>query len=81
MPEEQKPFSWETSERIDLKNQLIQQHEYVFINIPFKGYNPDKDVRYALSSDEILIEIRDKDRIQRLTQTLDKTINIEGSDV
>jgi hypothetical protein len=55
-----KPFDWETSERVDLiKFQLINQQDFVFINFPFKGFNQDKDVRYALSANEFLLEIRD----------------------
>jgi hypothetical protein len=35
------------------------QSDHVFINIPFKGYNKEQDIRYALSTDELLIEVRE----------------------
>ena len=53
------PFSWADAQRIEFKPQVIMQGDHVFINIPFKGYNKDQDIRYALSSDELLIEVRE----------------------
>lgn len=54
------PFSWADAQRVELKPQFIAQADFVFLNINLKGYNPDEDVKFALSSDEILIEIRDR---------------------
>ena len=54
------PFSWTDAQRVELKPQFIAQADFVFLNINLKGYNPDEDVKYALSSDELLIEIRDR---------------------
>ena len=66
-------FDWETAERVELKTQFLTQPDYVFLNVNFKGYQKDKDVRYALSSDEFLLEIRDKEgKVHRLCQTLHK---------
>ena len=57
----------------------------MFLNIQFKGYNKDEDVRYALSADELLIEIRDRSqkahRIHRKCVTLEKRVNVEASQV
>jgi hypothetical protein len=59
--------------------------DLVFLNISFKGYKKDEDVRYALSADEFLIEIRDRSckehRIHRKCVTLEKRINVEESNV
>ena len=43
-----------------MKVNFIQQNDLVFLNINAKGYKKDEDVRYALSSDELILEIRDK---------------------
>jgi len=58
----------------------------VFFNIPAKGYDRDNDVRYALSSDEFIIEIRDKSQrgkhvIRRICKTLSKSVDVARSDV
>ena len=72
------PFSWVDAQRVELKPQFIAQADFVFLNINLKGYNPNEDVRFALSSDELLIEIRDRSapkgvsRVRRLCQTLTK---------
>ena len=57
------------------------------MNLPLKGYNRDEDVRYALSSDEFLLEVRDRtapkgvSRVRRLCQTLTKQIDVPQSEV
>jgi len=69
------PFSWKTAQVVELKPQMIMQSDMVFLNLPYKGYNKDEDIRYALSADELLLEIRDKsapNKIRRLCQTLNK---------
>lgn len=58
--EEEKEFDWETAERAELKGAFIQQSDLVFYNLPAKGYNKETDVRFALSSDEFIFELRDK---------------------
>lgn len=81
------PFSWETAQRIELKPQFIAQADMVFLNLPLKGYKKDEDVRYALSSDEICLEIRDRTapkgqhRVRRLCQTLTKQVDVPLSEV
>jgi hypothetical protein len=64
------------------------QADIVFINLPLKGYNKDEDIRYALSSDELVLEIRDRSastngshKIRRLCQTLTKQIDVPMSEV
>ena len=43
-----------------------------------RGYKPTEDVRYALSSDEFVLEVRDRtapkgvSRVKRICQTLTK---------
>ena len=52
------------------------------MNLSFKGYNKDKDIRYALSENEVLIEVRDKqNRVHRLCKTLLKEIDMTLSNV
>lgn len=58
--EKEIPFVFETAERVELKTNFIQQNDLVFLNIAAKGYKKDEDIRYAFSSDELLIEIRDR---------------------
>lgn len=84
--EEPKPearFNWETAERMDAKFQYINQGELVFINFNFKGYKKDSDVRYAISENEIVLEVRDvpKNKVHRMCKTLFKPIDVKGSDV
>jgi len=85
MAAEIKEFDWETAERVELKASFISQMDLVFLNISFKGYKKDEDVRYALSADEFLIEVRDRstkeNRIHRKCVTLEKRVNVEQSQV
>jgi len=55
----------------------------VFVNYKFKGYDKESDVRYALSENEILIEVADKskNKIYRTCKTLYKEINVAQSQV
>lgn len=54
----------------------------MFINFNFKGYQKDKDVRYALSENELLIEVKDKqNKVHRLCKTLFKEIDVPESSV
>ena len=55
----------------------MNQGELVFINFFFKGYNKDTDVRYALSENEILLEVKDeaKNKVHRVCKTLFSPIN------
>ena len=65
---------------------FIQQTDYVFLNINLKGYKKE-DIRYALSADELLLEIRDRSapkgvqRIQRLCKTLAKQVDVVASEI
>jgi hypothetical protein len=83
---EQKPevvFDWDKAERMDAKFQFIDQGELVFLNFNFKGYKKDCDVRYALSENEVFLEVRDvpKNKVHRMCKTLFKQIDVQGSDV
>ncbi len=52
-----------------------------------RGYKPTEDVRYALSSDEFVLEVRDRaapkgiSRVKRICQTLTKQIDVPTSEV
>ena len=50
----------------------MNQGELVFVNLNFKGYNKETDIRYALSENEILLEVRDetKNKVHRICKTL-----------
>jgi hypothetical protein len=54
--EKEAPFNWEDAEVVDCKHSFIERGDMVFINIQMNGYS---ETRYALSSDEFLIEIRE----------------------
>ena len=68
--EEEKPklFNWETAEQVDAQFTFMEQGELVFVTFNFKGYRKDQDVHYALSDNEILLEVRDeaKNRVHRV---------------
>lgn len=71
--EKPKPvFSWEKADRVDADFTFINQGELVFVNFKFKGYNKDKDVKYAISENEIFIEVADeaKNKVHRVCKTL-----------
>lgn len=58
----------------------------MFYNLPAKGYNKETDVRFALSSDEFIFELRDKTQrgkhlVRRLCKTLTKSIDVANSEV
>jgi hypothetical protein len=61
----------------------MNQGELVFINFNFKGYKKESDVRYALSDNEILLEVRDeaKNKVHRVCKTLHMPINSQDSQV
>ena len=52
-----------------------------------KGYKKEEDVRYALSENELLLEVRDRSvkngpgRVKRICQTLNKQIDVTQSEV
>lgn len=49
----------------------------MFVNLQMKGYNKTEDVRFALSENEILIEVRDsKRRVHRLCKTLFREVEM-----
>ena len=52
------------------------------MNINFKGYDKNKDVRFALSENELLLEIRDKQNmVHRLCKTLQKEVDMTLSSI
>lgn len=50
-----------------------------------RGYNKETDIRYALSENELLLEVKDssagKHLVRRLCQTLHKQIDVQQSEV
>ena len=83
-------FSFEEAEHIELRTTFINQSELVFLNVPAKGYDKDSDVRYALSSDEFLLEVRDKSfvprgkqqhKVKRICKTLTHQVDVARSEV
>lgn len=76
-------FNWDTAERVDAQFQFMNQGELVFVNLNFKGYNKETDIRYALSENEILLEVRDetKNKVHRICKTLFSPINSQESTV
>ena len=76
-------FSWESADRVEAKYTFINQSDLVFITFNFKGYNKESDVRYALSENEILLEVRDvaKNKVHRVCKTLFQPIDCKESTV
>lgn len=76
-------FNWDTAEKIDAQFQFMNQGELVFVNFNFKGYSKETDIRYALSENEILLEVRDeaKNKVHRVCKTLCNPINSQESSV
>lgn len=82
-PKPEDLFDWDTAERTDAKFQFMNQGELVFVNFNFKGYKKDSDVRYAISENEVILEVRDvaKNKVHRMCKTLFKPIDVKASDV
>mmetsp|Transcript_17270 Transcript_17270/g.29081 ORF Transcript_17270/g.29081 Transcript_17270/m.29081 type:complete len:112 (-) Transcript_17270:275-610(-) len=61
----------------------MDQGELIFVTFNFKGYSKEKDARYALSENEILLEVRDvnKNKVHRVCQTLLDPIDSKESSV
>ena len=61
----------------------MNQSDLVFINFNFKGYNKEADARYALSDNEVILEVRDvgKNKVHRMCKTLTMPINCQESSV
>ena len=56
--------------------------ELVIINLAMKGYSKATDVHYALSENELLIEIKDQNqKVHRLCKTLNKEIDVNQSTI
>jgi len=81
--EEVYAFDWEQAERVEIQPAFIQRGELVFLNFNVKGFHTDANCRYALSSNELFIEIRDAsiNKIQRFCQTLFKEIDVAQSSI
>lgn len=82
-PAAQPAFSWETADRVESKFTFINQGELVFVNFNFNGYSKDSDVRYALSENEIFLEVRDtgKNKVHKCAKTLQEPIDCKESSV
>ena len=76
-------FDWKTAERVEAKYTFLNQGDLVFVNLNFKGYNKESDVRYAFSDNEILLEVRDlgKNKVHRICKTLNHPIICQDSSV
>ena len=70
---------------MELKGTFIQHTDNVFLNIAAKGYDKDRDVRWALSENECIVELRDrsaqKHTIKRLCVTLNHQIDVVRSSI
>jgi hypothetical protein len=56
--------------------------EFVIINFQMKGYNKSTDVRYALSENELLVEIKDSAaRVHRVCKTLFREVDVSQSSI
>lgn len=61
----------------------MNQGELVFLNFNFKGYSKEKDARYAISENEIILEVRDvaKNKVFKVCKTLSHPIDCKESSV
>ena len=62
---------------------FMARGDLIFININVKGYDKEKGVRYALSENEVLLEVRQPGtyKMHRLCKTLSKPIVVHESEV
>lgn len=69
-------IDWEKAERVDAQVQYINRGELLFVNFNLKGYNKNKDVKYALSENELFLEVREQatQKVHKLCKTLFKPV-------
>ncbi len=77
------PFNWETAIKVEGVHQFFHTKEFVFVNMPMKGYSKICDVHYALSQNELFIEVKDPAtlKVHRICKTLLKEISVDQSSV
>lgn len=77
------PFKWDEAVKVEAAHQFFHTKEFVFVNFNMKGYNKITDIRYALSQNELLVEIKEPStlKVHRLCKTLNKEVNVELSSV
>ena len=52
-------FKWDEAIKVEAAHQFFHTKEFVFINFNMKGYSKICDIRYGLSQNELLVEIRE----------------------
>ena len=68
---------------MESKHVFINQGELLFVNFNFNGYDKDSDARYALSENELFLEVRDqgKNKVYKCAKTLQEPIDCQESSV
>lgn len=81
--EVEKPFEWDRARQVEASYTFLDQGELVFVTFNFKGYKKESDVRYALSENEMVLEVRDvgKNTVHRVCKTLQFPIVSKDSSV
>jgi hypothetical protein len=54
-------FNWDTAPRVEAKHQFFHVKDFVILNFHMRGYSKTDGVRFALSQDELLLEIKSTD--------------------
>lgn len=77
------PFNWDTAVKVEGVHQFFHTKEFVFLNMPMKGYSKLCDVRYALQQNELLIEVKEPvtQKVHRICKTLLKEVSVDQSSV
>ena len=82
--EEPKPrvVNWDEAEKVEAAVTFMNRGDFIFVNFHLKGYKKE-DVKYALSKDEIFLEVKDQQKVQvhKICQTLWKKIVLYESQV
>lgn len=80
-PVEVAPFAWDSAPRIALDFQFTHMKDFVFLTFNLKGYKREEDVRYALSENEFLLEVRRGQSVARVCKTFYKEVDVAESEV
>lgn len=69
-------IDWDKAERVDAKVTFINRGDLLFVNFNLKGYNKNRDVKYALSDNELFLEVREQatQKVHKLCKTLFKSV-------
>ena len=68
---------------MEAKSNFIHHKDFIFLTFAMKGYSKLTDIRYALSENELVVELKDPAtrKVHRLCKTLQREVDVGGSSI